>query len=87
MIPTFVMNLERDHDRRTTMAARLDALKIPHTFLKGVDGRILTPDELRSAAARKKMTYPATLMPTSNGCDRASRLTPEPVEVTVELST
>lgn len=64
MIPVLVINLERADDRRSTMAARLRALSIPHSFLKAVDGRDLSPEELARASPAHKQDYPLALMPT-----------------------
>lgn|GEM_PF-6293884 len=63
MIPTFVINLERDLDRRGSMAERLDVLKIPHKFLKAFHGSDFSPEELDRASPRHKLSYSVPLMP------------------------
>jgi glycosyl transferase family 25 len=68
MIPTLVINLDRDINRRTAMAAQLDALNIPHTFLRAVDGRDLSPDDMERHAPRARLDYPIPLMPSEIGC-------------------
>ena len=68
MIPTFVINLERDSERRAAVAARLNALDIPHTFLKAVDGRTLSAAELERASPRRKLAFGRPLMPTEIAC-------------------
>jgi GR25 family glycosyltransferase involved in LPS biosynthesis len=68
VIPTFVINLERDSERRTILAARLNALEIPHTFLPAVDGRALSVDELERASPREKLAFRRPLMPSEIAC-------------------
>jgi glycosyl transferase family 25 len=68
LIPTFVINLERDDKRRATMAARLDALGISHTFLKAVDGRTLSAAELERASPLRKLAFGRPLMPPEIAC-------------------
>ena len=68
MIPTFVINLERDGERRAAMAARLNALEIPHTFLKAIDGRVLSAAELERASPRHKLAFGRPLMPAEIAC-------------------
>jgi glycosyl transferase family 25 len=68
LIPTFVINLERDDERRATMAARLAALGIPHMFLKAVDGRTLSAAELERASPRRKLAFGRPLMPPEIAC-------------------
>lgn len=76
MIPVFVINLERDRERRAATGARLDALNIPHTFIKAVDGRALTPEELERASPREKLAFPYMPMPglTGNGLSHLSAI-------------
>src|ERR1700690_328029 len=45
-IPSFVINLERNAERRAHMASALERLGIPAEFTPAVDGRALTPDQL-----------------------------------------
>src|SRR5688500_15314627 len=68
MIPTFVINLERDGERRAAMAARLNALEIPHAFLKAIDGRALSAAELERASPRHKLAFGRPLMPAEIAC-------------------
>jgi GR25 family glycosyltransferase involved in LPS biosynthesis len=68
MIPTFVINLERDGTRRAAMAARLDAFEIPHTFLRAIDGSTLSAAELERASPRRKLAFGRPLMPTEIAC-------------------
>jgi GR25 family glycosyltransferase involved in LPS biosynthesis len=68
LIPTLVINLERDDKRRATMAARLGALGIPHTFLKATDGRTLSAAELERASPRRKLAFGRPLMPAEIAC-------------------
>jgi glycosyl transferase family 25 len=68
MIPTIVINLDRDMDRRTTMATRLSALNVPHTFLRALDGRDLSPEELERYAPRAQRDYPIPLLPGEIAC-------------------
>ena len=42
----FVINLERDRERREFMRGQLDCLRLPFEFFQGVYGRALTPDQL-----------------------------------------
>lgn len=53
MIPTFIVNLERDSERRAALAARLGALGVAHVFLKAVDGRVLSATEIKRASPDK----------------------------------
>src|SRR5262245_25247870 len=50
------------------MAARLDALGIPHTFLKAVDGRTLSAAELERASPLRKLAFGRPLMPPEIAC-------------------
>lgn len=53
MIPVLVINLERDSARRAALASRLDALNIPHTFLKAVDGGTLSAADIQRISPGK----------------------------------
>jgi glycosyl transferase, family 25 len=71
VIPTLIINLERDGERRARLAARLNALGVPHTFLKAVDGRALSADEQARAAPQgpeHKRLYRRTLLPNEIAC-------------------
>jgi glycosyl transferase, family 25 len=68
VIPTFVVNLDRDSERRAALAARLNALAIPHTFLKAVDGRTLSNAELERASPLRQLAFRRPLMPSEIGC-------------------
>jgi glycosyl transferase family 25 len=68
VIPTFVINLERDVERRAAMAVRLDALNIPHRFLKAIDGRRLSNDDLRRMSPARSLAYPRALLPNEVAC-------------------
>jgi glycosyl transferase family 25 len=68
VIPTFVINLERDSERRAILAARLNALEIPHTFMKAVDGRTLSVEALERASPRHKLAFRRPLMPSEVAC-------------------
>lgn len=76
MIPVFVINLERDRERRAATGAHLDALNIPHTFINAVDGRALSAEELERASPREKLAYPYVPMPglTGNGLSHLSAI-------------
>ena len=50
------------------MAARLNALEIPHTFLKAIDGRTLSAAELERASPRRKLAFGRPLMPAEIAC-------------------
>jgi glycosyl transferase family 25 len=68
VIPTFVINLDRDAERRAAMAARLDALGIPHVFLKAIDGRALTDADLARMSPPDKLAFPRPLTPNEVAC-------------------
>ena len=71
MIPTLIINLERDSERRAALAGRLNALGIPHTFLKAVDGQALSAAELARAAPQgpeRKRLYRRTLTANEIAC-------------------
>jgi GR25 family glycosyltransferase involved in LPS biosynthesis len=63
VIPTFVINLERDLDRRNSMAERLDGLEVRYTFFNALHGSDLTREELDRASPRRKLSYSVPLMP------------------------
>jgi GR25 family glycosyltransferase involved in LPS biosynthesis len=63
VIPTILINLERDTDRRTTMAARLDAQGVQYTIFKAIHGSQLSPEELDRASPRHKLSYSVPLIP------------------------
>ena len=50
------------------MAARLNALEIPHTFLKAIDGRALSAAELERSSPRHKLAFGRPLMPAEIAC-------------------
>jgi GR25 family glycosyltransferase involved in LPS biosynthesis len=50
------------------MTARLDALSIPHTFLKAVDGRTLSDAELRTMSPPERLAFPRPLLPNEVAC-------------------
>jgi glycosyl transferase family 25 len=68
VIPTFVINLERDRERRAAMARQLDALGIARTFLQAVDGRGLTAAEQERAAPRRRQLYRRALTANEIAC-------------------
>jgi hypothetical protein len=51
-IPCFVINLEKDTQRRSAMQTRLAKLGITPTFFKAVDGRLMSPEALESHVNR-----------------------------------
>ena len=68
MIHTFVINLARDGERRTAIAAQLDALGVAHTFLQAVDGRALPAAEQERAAPRRRQLYHRALTANEIAC-------------------
>jgi GR25 family glycosyltransferase involved in LPS biosynthesis len=68
MIPVIIINLERDGERRAAVAARLDALGVPHTFLKAIDGRALSTAELERAAPPHRCLYHRPLTTNEIAC-------------------
>lgn len=52
LIPCFVINLEKDTQRRSAMQTRLAKLGITPTFFKAVDGRLMSPETLESHVNR-----------------------------------
>ncbi len=69
-LPTFVINLERDTERRRHMTELLQRLGLPAEFVPAVDGRRLTPSE-RDAAydrARALRIYGVEMMDTEIAC-------------------
>lgn len=68
MIPTLIINLERDGGRRAALAGRLNALDIPYTFLVAVDGQTLSAAELERAAPQRKCLYHRALTANEIAC-------------------
>jgi GR25 family glycosyltransferase involved in LPS biosynthesis len=68
VIPTFVINVERDTERRALLAKRLDALGILHTFLKAVDGRTLSAADMERASPRRVLAFRRPLLPNEIAC-------------------
>jgi glycosyl transferase family 25 len=68
VIPTFVINLERDRDRRGAVAERLSALGIAHSFVTAVDGSALSSDAREQAAPERKRLYHRPLTANEVGC-------------------
>jgi glycosyl transferase family 25 len=68
VIPVLIINLERDNERRAAVASRLDALGVPSTFLKAVDGRALPAAELARAAPQPKRLYHRALTANEIAC-------------------
>jgi len=68
VIPVLIINLERDHARRTALAARLDALSIPHKFHNAIDGGTLSAEALERASPRNRLAFPRPLIPSEIGC-------------------
>ena len=69
-LPVFVINLERDAERRRHMAGLLERLGLAAEFVPAVDGRRLTPSE-RAAAydrARALRIYGVEMMDTEIAC-------------------
>ncbi len=69
-LPVFVINLERDSERRRHMAGLLERLGLAAEFVPAVDGRRLTPSE-RAAAydrARALRIYGVEMMDTEIAC-------------------
>jgi glycosyl transferase family 25 len=52
LIPCFVINLEKDTQRRSAMQTRLAKLGITPTFFKAVDGRLMSPEALEGHVNR-----------------------------------
>jgi GR25 family glycosyltransferase involved in LPS biosynthesis len=68
VVPVLIINLERDAERRNAMTARLNALGVVHNFLKAVDGRGLSAEDLARASPREKLAFARPLIPTEIGC-------------------
>jgi GR25 family glycosyltransferase involved in LPS biosynthesis len=68
VIPTIIINLERDGERRAAMAARLGALAVPHAVLKAVDGQTLSAAELEQASPPRKRLYHRPLTTNEIAC-------------------
>jgi glycosyl transferase family 25 len=54
MIPVFVITLPQAIQRQTQVKERLQSLNIPFEFVEGVDGRLLSEEELRKVFDKKK---------------------------------
>jgi glycosyl transferase family 25 len=54
MIPIFVITLPHAIQKQTQMKERLQSLNIPFEFVNGVDGRLLSEEELQKIFDRKK---------------------------------
>jgi GR25 family glycosyltransferase involved in LPS biosynthesis len=52
LIPVFVISLERTPERLATMAKQLDALHVPFTWIKAIDGQHLSEQDLRRIMPR-----------------------------------
>jgi glycosyl transferase family 25 len=52
LIPCFVINLEKDTQRRSAMQTRLAKLGITPEFFKAVDGRLMSPEALEGHVNR-----------------------------------
>lgn len=63
MIPVLIINLERDQSRRNALAARLDSLRIPHTFHKAIDGRNLSPEDVARNSPKSELAFARPLTP------------------------
>ena len=63
LIPIFVISLERTPERLATMAKQFDALRVPFTWIKAIDGQQLSEAELRRIMPRPNnllLRYPLT---------------------------
>lgn len=68
-LPTFVISLARDEERRSHMRQQLAALAMAAEFVPAVDGRALSSDELACYdRARALRIYGVEMMPTEIGC-------------------
>jgi GR25 family glycosyltransferase involved in LPS biosynthesis len=63
VIPVLIINLERDASRRDALAARLDSLRIPHTFRKAIDGRNLSREDVARNSPESELAFARALMP------------------------
>ena len=68
-IPSFVINLERNAERRGHMQAALDRLGVSAEFFSAVDGKKLRPDELAAYDRAKALRFYGSDMTASEiGC-------------------
>jgi glycosyl transferase family 25 len=66
---TFVINMDRDQDRRDTMRARLDAIGVPFEFFPAVDGRELSiADCPHYDSAKRRRYFGRDMTPGEVGC-------------------
>jgi len=64
LIPVFVINLERVPERLATMRRQLEALRVPFTWVKAIDGEQLSEQELRQIMPRPNsllLRYPRSV--------------------------
>ena len=65
----FIISLPRAQERRVTMAAQMNALGLPYTFVDGVDGQALDlPNHPAYARAKRLLLCGTELTPGELGC-------------------
>ena len=78
LIPVFVISLERTPERLATMRRQLDALRVPFTWIKAIDGQQLSKQELRRIMPRpNNLTLRYPLSASQIACTASHRLTIE----------
>jgi glycosyl transferase family 25 len=66
---TFVINMERDQNRREAMRARLDAINLPFEFFSAVDGRTLSINDCAHYdGAKRRRFFGRDMTPGEVGC-------------------
>ncbi len=69
MFPTFVINLPRDSERRAHIESELARVGLDATFVPGLDGDHLTPDDLARYDERKcRRVYGVDMVGAELGC-------------------